>query len=169
MHTSAQDFNWAKELEKTVVNSLTTSFGLDFLLFEDKIGGNVDTVHNARQGVWATDREKQRYQNREKYNSGLYHKDARFKKTGSDDKLRHQAGGLHDPYRNTTMGPGEKRNLDHVISAQEVHDDPGRTLAEMDGVKLANQDSNPNPRRKQSTSRRVRPPSMHTWKSYRSS
>ncbi|MBU3009643.1 hypothetical protein [Cobetia amphilecti] len=142
MHTSAQDFNWAKELEKTVVNSLTTSFGLDFLLFEDKIGGNVDTVHNARQGVWATDREKQRYQNREKYNSGLYHKDARFKKTGSDDKLRHQAGGLHDPYRNTTMGPGEKRNLDHVISAQEVHDDPGRTLAEMDGVKLANQDSN---------------------------
>ncbi|WP_280563523.1 MULTISPECIES: hypothetical protein [unclassified Chromohalobacter] len=142
MHASAQDFNWAKELEKTVVNSLVTSFGMDFLLFEDKQGGDVDTIHNVRNGVWATDREKQRYQNREKYNSGLYHKDARFKETGRADKLRHQAGGLYDTYRNTTMEPGEKRNLDHVISAQEVHNDPGRILAEVDGVKLANQDSN---------------------------
>jgi len=32
--------------------------------------------------------------------------------------------------------------LDHVISAHEIHNDAGRMLAELDGVALANQDSN---------------------------
>ena len=44
-----KEFDWALELEKTVIKSLTTSFGLDFLLFKDKIGGNVDTVHKVRE------------------------------------------------------------------------------------------------------------------------
>ncbi|NBI42378.1 DNA repair protein [[Haemophilus] felis] len=44
-----KEFNWVEELEKTVVQSLTTSFGLDFLLLEDKKGGDVNTVHNARE------------------------------------------------------------------------------------------------------------------------
>lgn len=44
-----KEFDWAAELEKTVIKSLTTSFGLDFLLFKDKIGGNIDTVHKVRE------------------------------------------------------------------------------------------------------------------------
>lgn len=40
------------------------------------------------------------------------------------------------------MGAGDPRNTDHVISAKEVHDDAGRVLAELDGVELANQNSN---------------------------
>lgn len=59
---SIATFNWTEELESAVVKSLTTSFGLDFLLFEDKKGGNVDTIHNVRKGIWATDTEKQRYE-----------------------------------------------------------------------------------------------------------
>lgn len=43
------EFDWTGELEKTVVNSLVTTFGLDFLLFEDKRGGDVDTVLKARE------------------------------------------------------------------------------------------------------------------------
>ena len=50
----SHEFNWAQELEKTVVRSLTTTFGLDFLLFEDKRGGDVNTVHNVRQGIYAS-------------------------------------------------------------------------------------------------------------------
>ena len=53
MHAAAQDYPWADELEKTVINSLVTSFGLDFLLFKDQKGGEVDTIHNVRNGVWA--------------------------------------------------------------------------------------------------------------------
>ncbi len=44
-----KEFDWTLELEKTVVKSLTTTFGLDFLLFKDKMGGNVDTVHKVRE------------------------------------------------------------------------------------------------------------------------
>jgi len=138
------DYPWAEELEKTVINSLTTSFGLDFLFFEDKKGGDVDTVHNVRQGIWATDQERQQYENRDGYDSHQYHQHSNYINTGREDKIRHKSGDLHDPYRNQAMTSDEvkKRDLDHVISAKEVHDDAGRVLAELDGVELANQDSN---------------------------
>ncbi|WP_445765823.1 hypothetical protein [Rheinheimera sp.] len=135
-------FPWAEELEKTVVNSLTTSFGLDFLLFKDKIGGDVDTVHNVRQGVWATEEERLRYEQRGDYNSDAYHKHENYIATGKKDKILQQEGKLHDPNRNATMGSNEKRNLDHVMSSKETHDDAGRVLAEQNGVELANQSSN---------------------------
>lgn len=142
MHAAAQDFPWAEELEKTVVNSLVTSFGLDFLLFKDKKGGEVDTIHNVRNRVWATDAEKQRYEQRGEYDSTPYHQHENYIATGQQDKTKHTAGTLHDPYRNTVLGAHEQRNLDHVISAKEIHDDAGRVLAELSGVELANQSSN---------------------------
>lgn len=144
MHAAAQDFPWAEELEKTVITSLTTSFGLDFLLFTDKQGGEVNTIHNVRQGVWATDAEKQHYeaQTLDTYDSKPYHQHANYIATGKRDKASQAAGTLNDPYRNTVMGAHEQRNLDHVISAKEIHDDAGRVLAGLDGVELANQSSN---------------------------
>ena len=142
MHTAAQDFPWTVELEKTVINSLVTSFGLDFLLFKDQKGGDVNTIHNVRNGVWATTDEQLRYEQREDYNSGLYHKHANYIATGKRDKAKQSAGTVHDPYRNTMMGANEQRNLDHVISANEIHNDPGRVLAGLNGVELANQSSN---------------------------
>jgi hypothetical protein len=142
MHAAAKSYPWAEELENTVVNSLATSFGLDFLLFKDKLGGEVNTVNNARQGIWATEAEKQRYEQREKYDADPYHQHENYIATGQWDKQAHQAGSLHDPYRNTKMSVDEKRNLDHVISAKEIHDDAGRVLSGLDGVELANQDSN---------------------------
>ncbi len=142
MHAAAQDYPWAEELEKTMVTSLVTSFGLDFLLFKDKVGGNVDTTLNVRKGIWGTEQEKLRYEQRGDYDSTPYHQHKNYKATGKDDKASHKEGVLHDPYRNTTLGAGESRNLDHVISAKEIHDDAARVLAGQDGVALANQDSN---------------------------
>lgn len=142
MHAAAQDYPWAEELEKTVVNSLATSFGLDFLLFKDQKGGNVDTINNVRNGVWATAAEQQQYEQRGEYNGTPYHQHANYIATGQRDKAQQAAGTLHDPYRNTVMGAHEQRNLDHVISAKEIHDDAGRVLAGLSGVDLANQSSN---------------------------
>lgn len=142
MHSAVQEFPWTTELEKTVVNSLVTSFSLDFLLFKDQKGGDVNTIHNVRNGVWATTDEKQRYEQRGEYDPDPYHKHPNYKATGKWDKAKQIAGTLHDPYRNTMMGASEQRNLDHVISAKEIHSDPGRVLAELDGVELANQSSN---------------------------
>lgn len=142
MHAAAQEFPWAEELEKTLITSLTTSFGLDFLLFKDKQGGEVDTIHNVRNGVWATDAEKQYFEQRGEYDSTPYHQHANYIATGQKDKASQAAGTLNDPYRNTVMAAHEQRNLDHVISAKEIHDDAGRVLAGLSGVELANQSSN---------------------------
>lgn len=144
MQVDTANYPWAAELEKTVINSLTTSFGLDFLLFKDKFGGDVDTIHNARGGVWATDTEKQRYDERGVYKDvkDAYHQHANYKATGARDAKLQDEGALFDPYRGSVMKRSEQRNLDHVISAKEIHDDAGRVLAGLDGIELANQDSN---------------------------
>ncbi len=39
-----------KQYEYVIIESLVTSFGLDFLL-KDQHGGDVDTIHNVRQLV----------------------------------------------------------------------------------------------------------------------
>ena len=144
MTATVADYPWAKELEKTVINSLTTTFGLDFLLFKDKAGGDVDTIHNVRQGIWATEKEKQAYGQRGEYKDVKddYHSHDNYIKTGARDKDLQQAGELYDPYRGQIMAASETRNLDHIIAAKEIHDDEGRVLAGCNGVELANQSSN---------------------------
>ncbi len=74
MQTNIASYPWAKELERTVAQSLFTSFGLDFLLFEDKKGGNVDTISNVRQGIWATEEEQRKYSSQlGSYDAAAYH------------------------------------------------------------------------------------------------
>lgn len=136
--------NWQDELNKTMMQSLVNAFGLDFLLMQDKTGGNVDTIQNARQGVWATQEAAEAYQNRGAYDSKAYHQDSTYIQKGRQDKQKHQDGTLYDSYRDRNLRHDEKRQLDHTISAHEIHNDAGRVLAGLDGVKLANQDSNLN-------------------------
>lgn len=140
------EFDWTGELEKTVVNSLVTTFGLDFLLFEDKRGGDVDTINNVRQGVYASDEAKKAYDNREAYDSHVYHSDKRYIEKGRSDKKLQEQGKLNDAYREGQILENKKgiRQLDHTISGKEISDDPGRVLAGLNGVDLANQDSNLN-------------------------
>lgn len=142
MQTTAAAYPWAKELEKTVTQSLLTSFGLDFILFKDKKGGNVDTIHNVRQGTWATEAAQQQYEQRGDYDSARYHSHANYIATGRHDKKLQSEGLLHDAYNNQHLGANDERDLDHVISAKEIHDDAGRVLAGLEGSELANQSSN---------------------------
>ena len=145
MYAAAANYPWTEELKKTVVHSLVTTFGLDFILFEDKQGGDVNTIHNVRNGVWATDEEKQKYDTRGEYTkkiSDAYHKHENYKTIGKRYANLQDEGKLIDPYRGKIMHRNEQHNLDHVIAAKEIHDDAGRVLAGLDGVELANRDSN---------------------------
>lgn len=157
MSVKTQDFDWANELHKTMVHSLTTSFGLDFLLFEDRKGGNVDTVHKVRG--YQKDLAEQGYsdinvsgkmaskltidgKNKESYDSHAYHQHAAYIERGRRDKDKHQSGDLFDKSRGVNMKVHEKRQLDHTVSTSEVHHDAGRILAGINGVELANQEAN---------------------------
>lgn len=135
-------FDWGEELHQTVVKSLTTSFGLDFLLFEDKVGGDVDTIHNARNKVYATEAEREKYEQRGEYNSTEYHHHKDYIATNREGKAKREAGTLTDTYTGETFAPNAKTNLDHIQSAKEIHDDAGRVLAGLDGPDLANDRSN---------------------------
>lgn len=140
---ATEQFDWLGELEKTTFKSLVTTFGLDFLLVQDKHGGDVDTIHNVRNGVWATDKAKNAYDNRGKYDSHAYHSDKNYITRGRNDKQLQKDGQLTDNYTGKILEDKKGvRHLDHIVSAKEIHDDPGRVLAGLDGVELANMDSN---------------------------
>lgn len=165
---SQTGFDWNEELHKTVVKSLVTSFGLDFILLDDKKGGDVDTIHNVRRhqkgesDIYVSNQFKNDYKNKEDYKpikkndldqdiydkngkvvkEDKYHSDPRYRNKGEQDKKLHERGSLMDEYRGQNMSLNEDRQLDHIISSHEIHNDSGRVLAGIKGVDLANQDSN---------------------------
>lgn len=106
---NAARFDWGEELHQTVVKSLTTSFGLDFLLLEDKHGGDVNTIHNVRQGVYSTDAERQLYEQREGYNSHHYHSHKNYIATNRAGKKAHEAGTLTDTYTGEHFAANDKK------------------------------------------------------------
>ncbi|MEG9531667.1 DNA repair protein [Mannheimia indoligenes] len=189
-------FDWVKELEQTVVKSLTATFGLDFLLLEDKKGGDVDTIHKAREyqkQVKANVKDSsksidinvsdelaskldQSGRNVDPYKKGktdengnvIYNKKGKiekedeyhqksdlYKERKKKDKELREKGELIDEYRGEVISakeeqynkdnpePRHKRDeLDHKVAASEIHDDLGRILSGLDGVKLANSEGN---------------------------
>lgn len=137
-----QEFNWMAELDKTITNSLFSTFGLGFLLFADKDGGDVDTIHNVRKGIYATEREQQRYENRGEYDSHAVHSDAKFINTKRNLKAQKEACTLQDQYTGENLGKYENTHTDHIVSGHETHDDAGRVLAEVATTDVANIEEN---------------------------
>ncbi len=142
--------NMFDQYEAVIVHSLVTSFGLDFLL-TDQHGGDVDTIHNVRKiGADPEMHYKNQanaivYANRGDYNSAAYHSDPRYIKRNRECSAAKKAGKLQDAYTGKTIAANESYDLDHVISAKEIHDDRGRVLAELDGTELANSSENLQP------------------------
>jgi len=146
------------EYEKVIMQSLITSFGLDFLV-HDQHGGDVDTIHNVREVgkdpnmTYKNRQNAADYANRGVYDKVAYHSDPRYRQivskarkefdeTGNKVNDAYVEGGKLIPRRNATIPREEQAQLDHVISAEEIHNDPGRVLADLNGLDLANSESN---------------------------
>lgn len=138
-----------EQYENVIVQSLITSFGLDFI--QDQHGGDVDTIHNVRQigkdpkmhyknAQNATD-----YAKRGAYDSRKYHQDPRYITINRKMSESKKNGTLTDAYTGKKVARNAKMDLDHVISAKEIHDDPGRILAGTKGTDLANTKDNLKP------------------------
>ena len=147
-----------KQYERVVLHSLITSFGLDFLV-HDQHGGDVDTIHNVRQigndpkMKYKNANNEKAYENRGDYDTAYYHSDLSFsyykkkarvlydnKGTVIDDA--YVPGNTLIPRNRSTISREHQGQLDHVISAREIHEDRGRILAGMDGRELANNHGN---------------------------
>jgi 5-methylcytosine-specific restriction endonuclease McrA len=121
---------------------------------DDQEGGPVDTIHNARGyevivdgheehiHVYATKKEEEIYENKPEYDSRSYHTDPRYKEKNRQDSKLQDQGILTDAYTGEKLMMNDKRDLDHVIPAQKIHEDAGRILAEIDGPELANKSEN---------------------------
>lgn len=134
------------QYEQALVKSLLTSFGLDFLLANDRRGGHVDTLHTVRDSSvgYADANNEARFKARGEYDSAAYHSTDTYIQVGREYKAGKQAGTLQDAYTGQTFAANADVHRDHTISAKAIHDDPARVLAGRDGVKLANQRSNLN-------------------------
>lgn len=135
------------EYERVIVQSLITSFGLDFFI-KDQHGGDVDTIHNVRQigkdpkMQYKNKQNQAAYENRGEYNTREYHQDPRFKSINKDISESKKNGTLVDAYTGKKVARNGKTDLDHVVAAKEIHDDPGRVLAGLKGTDLANTKEN---------------------------
>lgn len=141
------------DCKSSVLDSIIKPFGIAGMLFEDKLGGNVDTIHNVRntdkrynngQGIYATEENKKKNDENPTYDSDPYHKHENYIKNNREASEAKDNGNLNDPYRNKNVKRNDDTDLDHTISANEIHNDPGRILAGLDGADLACDDSNLN-------------------------
>lgn len=106
------------EYKEVILNSLITAFGLDQLIFNDKDGGNVQTIHNAKEGVYANDTFKERGErkyNRNDYATASYMNSRRKKDFNNIDKI-------YDCYTGRELPKDGRAHLEHIVSAKENHD-----------------------------------------------
>lgn len=114
-----------KSCRDSVKSSIVGPFGLGRLVAAmDKEGGNVTTVHNADQGVYANEADGKRYEvnfDRKDYEDGGL---------GPKRKTLFQSQEkIYDAYKGTETPKDGRTHLDHVISAKEIHDDKWLRLA----------------------------------------
>ena len=132
--------------KNNTIKTIASAFGVGHLISAyDKIGGNVDTIHNVRNSIYATENEESKYENREEYNPDEYHATKEYINKNRDISEQKDNGVLVDSYTKNTVKINDKIDLDHNVSAKEISDDPARVLAELDGPELANIKDNLHP------------------------
>jgi hypothetical protein len=129
------DFNQARfdklisDCKKDVINSIITPFGLGHIVAAyDKTGGNVTTVHNANQNIYANDEDKYNrkdYTNTKNSENKQFAGDSKnsvgstFTKSKMDDN-----GNVTDAYTGKTQ-KADTTSPDHINSLSQYHKDGG--------------------------------------------
>lgn len=128
--------------EKNVMQNIQQQFGLHYLVDSAKEGGQVSTTHNVRNGIYANDEERLRYENRGEYDSYEYHKDSNYIAINKEQSALKKQGKMTDYMTGREIKRNANVDLDHKISAKAIHEDRARVLAEKSGAKLANTKDN---------------------------
>lgn len=136
-----------EECKRTTIDAIIGPFGLSYAIFSDKDGGYVDTIHNVREGVWIDEDSKSRYEARTPYDGDDYHGDKAYIDRNKQTADRRKAGEtIQDGYSDRPIKPEDAKDLEHIVSGKENHDDPAAVLAGLDSLEdkigLANSDFN---------------------------
>lgn len=142
------------QYRQVVLQSIVSAFALDAILFDDRHGGDVDTVHNVRQIGIDPNMQYKNQDNQRTYKAqGEYSKQVSAKLHQTDAYISRnaevsaakKAGLLDDSYTGKRVARNADIDLDHVISAKEIHSDRGRVLAGMSASDLASRSENLQP------------------------
>lgn len=101
-----------------IINSLVTTFGLDGILFSDKDGGNVQTMHNAENRIYADSTFEERGER--KYDRNDYATASYMNKRRKADFQ--ETDTLIDGYTDKELSKDGTSHLEHIVSAKESHD-----------------------------------------------
>lgn len=145
--------------EKVLVESLLTAFALDFMKAE--VGGDVDTIHNVRtmkdengNPLFKNQQNNLEYENRGEYcHKNVEGPGTHYQNIIHEARVRERESGqpVTDAYeskdlffrRGSKNLPTDKAtNLDHVLAAKQIHDDPGRVLSGISTKDMADDYSN---------------------------
>jgi hypothetical protein len=136
------------DCKNSVLENIIKPFGIGkYIAIYDKVGGNVDTINNVRKGIYATSEEKNIANSNPVYDKKIaakFHSNKNYIERNKEGSKLKRENKLKDEYTGDYIKSNEKSNLDHTISAKEIHDDRGRVLAEGDEIELANADNNLN-------------------------
>lgn len=145
-----------QQYEKVIIDSLITSFGLDFLI-QDQHGGDVDTIHNVRKigqdelMGYKNSSNESAYNNRPDYDARSYHAGGNFQRTKHEarETWKETYKDIDDQYQSGKVGfygksfePKRLAELDHIVECKSIHDDRGRVLSGLNGQSLANDPNN---------------------------
>jgi hypothetical protein len=121
--------------QKDIIHSIAGPFGLGkFISVYDKTGGNVTTIHNAKQGIYAKTEDEYNKDQRKQYTHSKNSEGLRFagggeKSVGSTftkSQLDEQQN-LTDAYTGK-ITKGSDTSPDHVVSIKEFHNEGGFML-----------------------------------------
>jgi hypothetical protein len=139
-NVSIMESLWS-QYERVVIESIISSFGLGIFI-NDQDGGDVDTIKNVRDTKqFRNSKYQEKYDKyiKDRYDSSMFHMEDKYYEKTRDLMIEKQMEGkLKDVYTDQIIDKDDKFDLEHIISAKEIHDDMGRVLAGISPVRLAN-------------------------------
>lgn len=113
--------------KNTVIESVTSQFGLASMFIDAKDGGSVTTTHNFEKGIAATDDDRKKYAAYRTNNDGSKPWDEVRKSAGYDkgfSKKRkatfNAQGVVVDAYTGKPLPKDGRAHIDHIVSAKEI-------------------------------------------------
>lgn len=125
--------NLLSTVQKDIFQSIAGPFGLGKVLSAyDKVGGNVTTIHNAQQGIYAQESDEYK---REDYTVAKNSNGESFERGGKNSvgskytkSQMDENGNVKDAYTGETV-KAEQTSPDHIVSNSEFHKNGGFMLS----------------------------------------
>lgn len=135
-------------INNNIKDNLISQFGIAQFLDNLKDGGNVDTIHNVRNGIYSNKNVKKNIQSKASgYNATEAQKlhgsgSSAYREINREQTTLKKEHKLYDVNTNKLINQNHKTDLDHTISTKEVYEDQGRILSGKSADEMANNKNN---------------------------